>query len=131
MLAKPILALALVTASTSQPSIVAPIPNQRFFLTCTGTMRTADAASAAIAANALVDLAGRRVAGFGIGSSPILVMTDMLIGFGSAAETEGDRVEGSLDRQSGKARIVVRAARNPSHELIAMDLDCRPAPSIS
>jgi hypothetical protein len=94
-------------------------------------MRTVGADAMPITAHGLVDLAGRRVAGFGVGSAPILVMTDDLIGFGTSGEKGGDRVEGSLDRQSGKAHIVVRAAKDASLELIAMDLDCRPAPPIS
>ena len=125
MLAKSILVIAAITASATQPSNDPPPAHQRFFLTCIGTMRTAGAPAVPITANGLVDLGGKRVAGFGVGSAPILVMTDALIGFGSAADADGDRVEGSLDRQTGKTRIVVRAARDPSDELIAMDLDCR------
>ncbi len=131
MLAKSILVFAVITASASQPSTDPPSAHQRFFLTCIGTMRTAGAPSVPITANGLVDLGGRRVAGFGVGSAPILVMTDALIGFGTATGGDGERVEGSLDRQTGKTRVVVRAARNPSVELIAMDLDCRSAPPIS
>src|SRR5882724_8054152 len=132
MLAKSILALAVATAaSASQPGHDPPPARERFFLTCAGTMRTAGAASVPITANGLVDLAGKRVAGFGLGSAPILVVTDLVIGFGTAGESDGDRIEGSLDRRSGKALIVVRAAKDTAHELIAMELDCRSAPPIS
>src|SRR5882724_7271902 len=103
MLAKSILALAVATAaSASQPSHD-PLPaRERFFLTCVGTMRTAGAPSVPITANALVDLAGRRIAGFGLGGVRILLVTEALIGFGSGGEGGGDRVEGSFDRRSGR-----------------------------
>jgi hypothetical protein len=131
MLAKSILALAIATAASASQSSHDPPARERFFLTCVGTMRTAGAPSIPITANGLVDLAGKRIAGFGLGDVPILVVTDALIGFGSAGDGGRDKVEGSLDRQSGKIGIVVRAAKDASHELIAMDLDCRPAPPIS
>jgi len=131
MLAKSILVLAVITASAAQPSNDSPAARQRFLLTCIGTMRTAGAPPMPITANGLVDLGSKRVAGFGVGSAPILVATEAVIGFGSAVSAEGNRVEGSLDRQTGKTRIVVRAASDPAEELIAMDLDCRPAPPIS
>jgi hypothetical protein len=132
MLAKSILALAAVlTASASPPESEAPPRQQHFFLTCIGTMRTAGAPAMPITANGFVDIAGKRIAGFGIGSATILVLTDVLIGFGSPAGAGGDHVEGSLDRRNGKARIVVRSAKDPAQELIAMELDCRPAPSVS
>jgi hypothetical protein len=131
MLAKSILVLAVITASGSQPSNDPSIAHQRFFLTCVGTMRTAGVPSVPIAANGLVDLASRRMVGFGVGSAPILVMSEALIAFGSAADADGNRVEGSLDRLTGKTRIVVQAAKEPSEELIGMELDCRPAPSTS
>jgi hypothetical protein len=132
MLAKSILALAaMLMASASQPSNHPSSEQQRFLVTCIGTMRTAGAPSMPIIANGLVDLAAKRVAGFGVGSASILFLTDALIGFGSPAGDGGEHVEGSLDRHNGKARIVVRTANDPAHELIAMELDCRPAPSIS
>jgi hypothetical protein len=132
MLAKSILALAgTVMASASQPGNHPSPEQQRFFLTCSGTMRAAGAPLMPITASGLVDLAGRRVTGFGLGSVPILLVTNALIGFGGAAGANGERVEGSFDRQNGKIKIVVRAAKDPPHELIAMEFDCRPAPSIS
>lgn len=94
-------------------------------------MRTAGAVAQPITANGLIDLTGKRVAGFGVGSAAILVVTDALIGFGAPAKADGDRVEGTLDRRNGKARIAVLTGREPAEELIAMELDCRPAPPIS
>jgi hypothetical protein len=132
MLAKSVLVLAaLQAAAASPPGSNAPSEKQRFFLTCIGTMRAAGAPEMPITANGLVDIAGKRIAGFGVGSASILVLTDTLIGFASPAGARGDHVEGSLDRRTGKASIVVRSATEPGRELIAMELDCRPAPSVS
>lgn len=131
MLAKPILAFVVALASAAAPGSDRPQDGQRFFLTCIGTMRTVGTAASPIAANGFVDLVGRRVSGFGIGSAAILVLTDTLIGFGSPGSSGGNRVEGSLDRRSGKARIAVLSTREPAEQLIVMELDCRPAPSIS
>jgi hypothetical protein len=131
MLAKSILALAaIVTASASAPSDDALPRRERLLLTCVGTMRAADAPAMPIVADAFVDLSGKRVDGFGARSAPIVRMTDALIVFGGTAGADGERVQGSLDRQTGKARIVVLTVSEPVRELIAMELDCRP-PSIS
>ncbi len=132
MLAKSILALAgMVMASASQPGNHPSSEHQRFFLTCIGTMRATGAPLMPVIADGLVDLAGRRVAGFGVGSVPILLLTNASIGFSGAGGANGEHVEGSFDRQSGRIKIVVRATKDPARELIAMELDCLPAPSIS
>jgi hypothetical protein len=124
----------------------------RFLLSCTGAMATdgravADRSDPArqIIAGAMVDLEALRVHGFGLGSSPIVVLTAGVIGFGTATvdaltrvaeppaarpPTNGTIVEGSIDRQSGATRIVVRSAPDAARVLIAMSLDCafEPAP---
>src|SRR5947209_12365037 len=79
MLAKSILVFtAMLISSASQPGNDRSTERQRFFLTCIGTMRAAGAPAMPITANGLVDIAGKRVAGFGVGSAPILLLTDPL-----------------------------------------------------
>ena len=132
MLAKSILVGATVVWVSSSQPINAPVPPERFFLTCAGTMRTAGDPGSEITANGLIDLARMRVIGFGVGGGPILVMTASLIGFGSAAgQTQGDTIEGSIDRATGRVKIVVKSASDPAHEVIAMDLNCRSATPMS
>jgi hypothetical protein len=131
MFAKSILALAaMATTPASQPGKDSLPEQERFLLTCIGTMRAAGAPLMPIMASGVVDLAGKRVAGFGVGNVPILLLTDALIGFGGTV-ADGEHIEGSLDRQNGKARIVVLTAKEPAQELMAMELDCRPTLSIS
>ena len=132
MLAKAILVLAAtVVSAASRPSEDA-IPKRGMLLFhCLGVMQAAGAPAMPIVADAFIDLAGKRVDGFGVQSTPILSVTDAVIAFGNPAGTDGDRVQGSLDRQTGKAHVVVLAANEPARELIAMELDCRPLPSIS
>jgi hypothetical protein len=132
MLAKAILVLAVTMASAAARPSEGAIPKRGILLFhCLGAMRAAGAPAMPIVADAFIDLAGRRVDGFGVPSTPILNVTDAVIAFGSRAGAGGDRVEGSLDRRTGKARIVVLAANEPARELIAMELDCRPQPSLS
>ena len=131
MLAKSILALAAMLTAASRPSDDTIQEPGRLFFNCIGTMRAAGAPAMPILADAFVDLTGKRVEGFGLRSAPILHATDAVIAFGSAAGDDGARVRGSLDRQTGKARIVVLTADEPARELIAMELDCRAVPSIS
>jgi hypothetical protein len=132
MLAKSILALAaMVSASVARPGEDSLPGHGRLFFTCSGMMRAAGAPATPIVAEAFIDLDGRRVDGFGVRSAPILHVTDTVITFGSAAGVDGERVQGSLDRQTGKAEVVVSMAKEPARELIAMELDCRPVPSVS
>ena len=132
MLAKSILVGATVVWVSSSQPINAPVPPERFFLTCAGTMRTAGDPGSEITANGLIDLARMRVIGFGVGGGPILVMTASLIGFGSVGRAQGgDTIEGSIDRATGRVRIVVKSASDPAHEVIAMDLNCKSATPMS
>jgi hypothetical protein len=129
------------------------VADERFLLSCTGAMATDGSAMAdrsdpagRIVASAMVDLAHAQVSGFGLGGSPIVVLTDAVIGFGSAAvdtvtmvaeprtakpsAQTGTVVEGTIDRATGATRIVVRPAADPARIVIAMTLDCvfGPAP---
>ena len=103
----------------------------RFFLTCKGTMHVAGAMPAsAIIADGIVDLAKRRVYGFGVGGEPIVLLTGTLIGFATPAASDGQVVDGSIDRHTGKTTISVRSSKDPSERLIDMDLDCQFQPQI-
>jgi hypothetical protein len=99
-------------------------------LSCIGVMHTKDIPppGSQVMADGLIDFAGRRVQGFGLGGQPILVLTASNVRFGSppqADQTGGDIVEGWIDRESGRTRIVVRAPRSPSEIQIEMTLDCK------
>ena len=120
--------------------------DERFLLSCTGAMSTGGRADAdRVAANAMVDLANRSVNGFGIGSSPIVVVNDAVIAFGVAPvdlvtrvaepraatpQVGGPTIEGTIDRTSGATRIVVHPAADPAGVLIAMTLDCAFEPAL-
>ncbi len=129
MFVKSILAIAAAVATGVSPPSGGSVPERGLLLfRCSGTMRTADAPPIPIVAEAFVDLGKRRVFGFGIRSARVVVANDRLITFGGDGEAGHDQVEGSLDRRTGKARVVVLAANDPARELIAMELDCRQAP---
>ena len=100
-------------------------------LTCTGVMVTPDAGTAGqpIMADGLLDLAGMRVRGFGIGSHPIVFLTATRVAFGTSAG--GDGVEGTIDRLTGVTRISVRSPGHPETEQMSFSLDCRIAAPIS
>lgn len=120
--------------------------DERFLLSCTGVMSTGERADAdRVAASAMIDLVNRNVSGFGIGSSPIVVVNDAVIAFGvasvdrvtrvaeprgAAPRAGGPTVEGTIDRATGATRIAVHPAADPATILIAMTLDCafEPAP---
>jgi hypothetical protein len=131
MLAKSILALAAMLTASATPSNDSALKAQRFFLSCAGTMHVADAPATPIIAEAFLDLALHRLDGFGVTDVPIVQVTDAEIVFDGAGARYGEHVKGSLDRHTGKARIVVLTVSEPARELIAMELDCRPATSIS
>jgi hypothetical protein len=125
----------------------------RVFLTCSGAMSTsslpgpADAESR-IVANGVVDLENLRVAGFGIGSEPIVSLTSRIVSFGTAAAPghegtvvrvtdrspttvgpQGTVVEGIYDRTSGATTIIVRSAADRGNVVLAMTLDCTSSPA--
>lgn len=101
---------------------------ERLRLTCIGTTIIGDQPQpgSPIMANGLIDFAGRRVNGFGVGSQPILVLTASDIGFGSTPQqgATGYVVEGSIDRRSGGTHVRVRKRQDPSEVLIELRLDC-------
>lgn len=107
----------------------APQSNERLRLACLGTMITADqpAPGGKIMANGWLDLAKRRVSGFGVGSQPIVLQSAARISFGSAPpadELRGHIIEGSIDRLSGSTRVLVRSRHDPSKIVIELKLDC-------
>jgi hypothetical protein len=151
--ATPLPGATLSLAASAGSTLDRPAPaDQRFMLSCTGAMATGGRAAdpgdpdQSIVASGLVDLAGRQVSGFGLGGSPIVVVTDTVIGFGSPAvdtltrvaearttrpaPQTGPVVEGTIDRATGATRIAVHPASDPAAVIIAMTLDCvfEPAP---
>ncbi len=106
-----------------------PASIERLRVSCVGTTITADQPppGGPVVANGLIDFVERRVLGFGVGSQPIVVLTASDISFGSSPQ-EGARlgniVEGSIDRQTGSTRIVVRAPQDPSGVVIELRLGC-------
>ena len=98
----------------------------RLRLECTGTMVAGAAPETPVVAQGFVDLAAHRVSGFGLGSTPIVRVSDATVFFGAPSAKPG--VDGSLDRRTGAAHIRVHASGDPATVLIAMDLACGSAP---
>src|SRR5215471_12456729 len=97
MLAKSILVLAASAVSAALRPSDDGMPKRGVLLFhCIGAMRAAGAPMTPIVADAFIDLATKRVDGFGVPSTPILSVTDTVIAFGSRAGAGGDRVRGSL-----------------------------------
>ena len=90
----------------------------RIFLSCTGTLVTADAGKGdEVITNAVVDLPRHAVFGFGMGTIPIEYVTLREVSFASAT------VAGSLDRRTGHATVTLRTATRRS-PLMSFDLMC-------
>jgi hypothetical protein len=105
----------------------------RFFLTCQGTMRVAGAPAASpIITEGIVDLAKRRVYGFGLGGEQVIVLAAGQVGFASPEPTASaaGTIDGSIDLRTGKTTIAMHAAGNPGSHLIDMDLECRLQPQV-
>jgi hypothetical protein len=118
-----------LAAQPALPGSDAPSPIERLRLTCTGAMiaEGQPLPGSRIMADGLIDFVGRRVQGFGVGSQPIIVLTASDIDFGSSPQGEGARgniVEGSIKRQTGATRIVVRSPQDSSSVLIELTLAC-------
>jgi hypothetical protein len=106
-----------------------PGPSERLRANCTGTMITADQPppGGPIMANGLIDFAGQRVRGFGVGSQPIVVLTASHITFGSSppdAAWHGNIIEGTINRQTGETRVLVRSPHDPARVRIEVALHC-------
>lgn len=136
-----------VAAAPGDPSPDVAPDEGRFLLNCTGAMATdgrtdpdrADPAAHVITV-AMVDLDGGRVLGFGMGMTPISLVTADTIGFGSgavstlmpAAERPGRTVaadadpvvEGTIDRHNGATSVILRKPGAGGGVLIAMRLNC-------
>jgi hypothetical protein len=127
MLAR-LLILCASSAIASAASIVdAPISADRFRLACAGTLApSADRpVSSPIMADGIVDLAHGNVYGFGLGGQPIRSVTVREIAFGDGASVTGaGRIEGSIDRRTLEARIVVHSVRVEDDPVMAMRLAC-------
>ena len=147
LIATPLPGATSSLAASAGSSLDQPAPaDQRFMLSCTGAMATdgrqADLSDPGqdIVASGIVDLGSRQVSGFGLGSSPIVVVNGAVIGFGSAAidaltpvaedrsagpaaET-GTIVEGTIDGITGRTTIAVHPAADPAAVIIAMTLAC-------
>ena len=117
-------------ASASQSALVenrAGRSQDQIRLACTGTMMTAgQPAPGPIVSTGVIDFQAQLVRGFGMGSQPILILTVSEIDFGSepSDSPSGTIVEGSINRQSGATRIVLRSARAPDAVLIESVLKC-------
>jgi len=98
----------------------------RLRLICTGMMVTpaGGKGESRTAADGVVDFAGRRVMGFGIGSAPFVRVTDRRIDFATAkASSTTLRIEGTIDRVGGETRIDVYTGEG-GPAAISMRLDC-------
>jgi hypothetical protein len=128
--------VVLLCAVAAQAVEGAPEPDEQLELACTGILVTGEPgmATSRISAEGAVDFPGRRVRGFGIGSAPIVFVSATELRFGSSLvrpQNGGQIIEGSIDRTTGKTRIVVRLPKEPARILIDMTLDCRLTPSVS
>ena len=105
----------------------APGP-ERYRLDCAGTLQGADPniPPSSISADGIVDLAKRRVDGFGIGSSAIVRVSDREIGFGRTNGTEG-----VIARATGAVDIRVMSGDTAARPLISIHLDCRRSAPVS
>jgi hypothetical protein len=114
----------------------APQLDEVLGLACTGTMIAGDheTPGSRIVADGIVDFLKKQVRGFGVGSVPIIFASAAEVRFGSSPIEEpldAPTIEGTIDRTTGKTRIVVRSSKEPARALIAMTLDCRLTPSVS
>ena len=137
MISKAILVgVVLLCAVAAQAVEGVPEPDEQIELTCTGTLITGknDMADSRISADGAVDFVSRRVRGFGIGSAPIVFVSATELKFGSSLtgpQSGAHMIEGSINRTTGKTRIIVRLAKDPTRILIDMNLDCQLTPSVS
>jgi hypothetical protein len=137
MIAKAILVGVAMTCGTAAHAIDgAPQQDEIVRLACAGTLIAGDegAPGSPIVASGMIDFANRQVRGFGLGSARIVFASAAEVRFGTSPlvePREAQTIEGAIDRATGKTSIVVRSAREPARRLIAMTLDCRPAPPIS
>lgn len=125
-----LLGAATIAAATALARDGSGPDESRLRLDCRGTMIAGEAPESRIVADGFIDFVAGRVTGFGLGSTPIVAVSEAAVAFGSpvAAAAAGPAVEGSIDRRSGRAEIVVRSAADPARLLIAMDLACRMSP---
>ena len=126
----------MTCASAAHAVDGAPQPDEMLGLACTGTMIAGEDETPGnrIVADGIVDFLKKQVRGFGIGSVPIVFASAAEVRFGSspfAEPRDAPTIEGTIDRASGKTRIVVRSSKEPAGILIAMTLDCRLTPSVS
>lgn len=122
---------AIVSVAFVQAAESPTLEVERLHLACAGFMMTAgqESPGSRIVANGIVDLADKRVRGFGIGSARIVSATAEEVRFGSLpfGKTDGPHtIEGTINRISGKTQVVVWSASGVSGVVIEMDLDCRP-----
>ena len=151
----PILGAALTAALLSGASpafavsgdIPADTPD-RLRLVCAGTMSVGGHDSE-IHADGLLDLGAATLAGFGVGTARVVLVTPSTIGFDSG-DTGAERltqaadrpdtlprrkrpstiVQGTLDRLDGALHVAVLSAADPSEVVIAMELRCQTAPAL-
>jgi hypothetical protein len=105
-------------------------------LACTGMMLAGgqNAVESRIIAKGDIDLVNRRVSGFGIGSAPIFFVSATEFRFGSSPariERASHTIEGSINRTTGRTRVVLRLTKEPARALIDMKLSCRLTPQVS
>lgn len=129
--------VALIAAVILAPLALAAespeVREDRFALDCSGFMETAGQPppGSRIMVGGVVDLREMNVSGFGIGYAPIFATTGEEIRFGASpleVRVGAQRIEGTINRLSGKTRVSVRSTKEPQTMLIGMELDCRPVP---
>lgn len=125
---------ALFFSTLAQADEEASQPISEIALACTGTMiaEGQEPPGSRILADGVVNLQSMRVRGFGMGSTTVISASATEVEFGSTALMEmrqGHTVEGTLNRQTGRTRIVVRSVKDVSSVLIDMDLECQLTPT--
>jgi hypothetical protein len=127
MIGRLLIMKALLVVPAVSTLETAPEP-ERYRLACAGTLQGADPAipPSSITADGIVDLAKRRVDGFGMGSNAIIRVSEREIGFG-----RGNGTEGVIARATGAVDIRVMSGEATPKTLVSIHLDCRRSTPVS
>lgn len=127
---------------------IEPSGPDRLMLICSGTM-IADGGESVIQSRGTLDLAEGRIAGFGVGTADIVLVTAAAVGFDTlgpatvrlarasvsdapiaARKQPATITRGTFNRGTGALHIAVSSARSPGTVVIEMRLACTGEPAL-